>query len=149
VRKAGESWFRRWNVWLFQPQAAVSFAALAIAAVVGYQNVELKSQLQPQVLRSITLQPASRGDVTTIQREAGSGFVLLEADVPGASGRLLWSLRSADGKFTRTGAGNAPDAGLSFKVLVPANELTASDYHFQVRSDSGREWLFRFRADAR
>jgi anti-sigma factor RsiW len=148
-RQSAGGWFRRWQAWLFQPQTAVTFAALAIAAVTSYQNVQLKSQLEPQALRSITLQPASRGDAATIDARAAGNFVLLEADLPGASGKLIWSLRSADGKLASTGTGVAPDAGLLFRVLVPAKQLTAPAYHLQVRSDSGREWLFRFRADAR
>jgi hypothetical protein len=149
LRQTGEKWFRRWHAWLFQPQAAVAFAALALAAVTEYQNVQLKSLLQPQVLRSVTLQPASRGETATIHSEPAGGFVLLEADLPGASGKLNWTLRSAGGELTSAGTGMAPEAGLLFKVLVPSEQLTASDYRFEVRSDSGREWLFRFRAAAR
>ena len=63
-----------WHALLFQPQMAVSFATLALAVLVGYQNVQLRSQLQPQALSSITLQPASRGDVAAIQPAAAGAF---------------------------------------------------------------------------
>jgi anti-sigma factor RsiW len=142
-------WFQSWRTSWFGPQAAVAFAAVTMAVVTGYQNVQLRSQLQPQVLQSVTLQPASRGQIASISPQTAGAFVLIEADVPGASGNLTWTVRADDGKIAATGTGAAPEAGLSLKVLVPAKTLPASDYSFDVRSDSGKEWLFRFRAGAR
>ena len=47
-------------------------------------------------------------------------FLLLEADLPAASGNLTWLLRTVDGRTAMEGTAPAPELGLSFKLLVPA-----------------------------
>lgn len=142
------SWLMLMRQWFQGPQTAVSVAALAVAAITGYQNLQLRNQLAPQVLPSVVLQPATRGEMPQVP--AGKGqFVLLEVDLPGASGNVAWSVEEPGGKVIMQGTGLAPEPGLSFKVLVPGTSLSAAQYILSVRSATGKEWLFRFRTAAR
>jgi hypothetical protein len=140
-----QSWWSRRQPLGVQPALAGALAALCLTAVVGYQNLELRNQLRPQSVQSVFLAPATRGELPLVRSQATGPFVLLEADLPTASGKLTWSVRSGDGKVALDGAGPAPEPGLSFKVLLPADKLQAGEYALTVRSDSGNEWLFRFR----
>jgi hypothetical protein len=141
---------RLWDWWL-RPQAALAgaCAALAVAGVTGYQNLQMRALMQAQSVVSIALQPATRGDLPVVRSNSAGTFVLLEADVPGASGNLTWNLRPNGGDRVLDGTAPAPEPGLSFKLLLPSAALQAPDYTLSVRSGSGREWLFRFRTAAR
>ena len=141
-------WRQRFSDWWWNPQAIIVLAAVALAAATTWQNVQLQARLKPQVLRSVTLQPASRGQTASLHSAAASGFILLEADLPGASGILTWTVRSSDGKHTAAGHASAPDPGMSWKILLPTGDLPPSTYTLAVRSDSGREWTFTFHAAA-
>ena len=77
---------------------------------------------------------------------AAGPFVLLEADLPGASGELTWTVRGSDGGSAATGSAAAPEAGLLLKILLPRTCLPAGESTLTVRSDAGTEWVFRFRA---
>jgi hypothetical protein len=142
-------WVQRWRAWFLCPQAAAAFAGVALAVVTGVQNLQLRALLQPQILRSVALQPATRGEIQGLPSSAGDAFVLLEADLPGASGNLTWSVRSAEGETALHGAGPAPEPGLSFKILLPAARIQPGEHTVRVTSDAGKEWLFRFRSGAR
>jgi len=135
-----------WASWL-RPQAVFSgaLAALAVAVVTSYQNVQLRTQLRPQVVHSVLLQPVTRGEFPAASSASEAGLIVLEADLPAASGELSWSLRASDGNVAVHGTGPAPEPGLSFKVMIPATQLKATDYTLTVRSDTGKEWVFPFR----
>lgn len=137
----------KWFAWWIRPQAAFAgaLAAVAIAVVSSYQNVQLRNQLHPQAIHSVLLQPATRGDMPTVGSTNIGTFVLLEADLPAASGTLTWRLQASDGRVAAEGTGPAPEAGLSFKVLVPGARLNATEYKLIVRSEVGKEWIFPFR----
>jgi hypothetical protein len=144
-------WLQRLRAWFLCPQSAVAFAGLALAAVTGVQNLQMRALLQPQILRSVALQPATRGNIQGLSSAADGAFVLLEADLPGAGGNVTWSVRTAQGETAMNGAGQAPDPGLSFKILVPAARLDPGEYTLAVRSDTCRvphdcNWHFRFRS---
>jgi len=151
VKKSRSSWTPEWLNWWIRPQPALvgALAAFSLAGVIGYQNVQLKNQLRPQMVQSIILLPATRGELPTVHTTAAGQFVLLEADVPSASGNLTWELRSSSSKLVAEGRGPAPDPGLSFKVMLPTEQIPADEYRLIVRSDAGREWLFKFRAGPR
>lgn len=145
------SWIPQWLSWWVGPQPALAgaLAAFCLAGVTGYQNAQLKNQLRPQMVQSIILLPATRGELPTVHTTASGQFVLLEADVPSASGNLTWELHSSSSKLVAGGRGPAPDPGLSFKVMLPTAQIAADEYKLVVRSDAGREWLFKFRAGPR
>ncbi len=136
---------RRVVTWL-QPSAAA--AAILLAVFFGYQNVQLRSQLQPVALHSVVLQPATRSDASLPTVQSGGPFALLEADLPGASGNLSWSLSMGAGDAVMNGSAQAPEPGLLFKVLLPSSELPPADYLLTVQSDAGKTWRFRFRTAA-
>jgi hypothetical protein len=137
----------KWFAWWVRPQAAFAgaLAATVIAVVTSYQNVQLRDQLHPQAIHSVLLQPATRGEIPALSSSNVGTFVLLEADLPAASGTLTWSLQANDGRIAAEGTGPAPEAGLSFKVLVPGARLGATEYKLVVRSEVGKEWVFPFR----
>jgi hypothetical protein len=128
---------------------ASAVAALAVAGVTGYQNLQMRALLHAQSIVSVALQPATRGELPLVRSHPAGSFVLLEADVPRASGRLTWSLRPKDTGDILEGTATAPEPGLSFKLLVPSADLRAPEYTLLVRSDAGTEWQFRFRNAAR
>ncbi len=143
---AGTRIGRLWSLGWLRPQLAFA-AALGMGALVliaGYQNLQLRSQLRPQSLSSILLRPETRGEVGNVQPLAGGQFVLLEADLPAASGKLTWLLRAVDSGDVIEGTAPAPELGLSFKLLVPAEQLRAGHYILFVRSETRDEWTFRF-----
>jgi anti-sigma factor RsiW len=144
----GRRWLSILQMNWLHPQTAVALAALSLAAVTGYQYARLRVQLQPQALQSVTLQPTTRGEVPHVSGVSGP-FVLLEADLPGASGDVDWAVEAPDGTRILNGTAKAPQPGLLFKILVPSASVPAAQYAFRVRSDSGKEWMFRFRTDTR
>jgi putative zinc finger protein len=140
-----------WQGWWRRPQLGVAgaLAAVAFAAVLGYQNAQLRTQLQPQTVESLVLRPTTRGEAQTLPSRQVGPFVLLEADLPSASGRLTWNVRSENGKAVLEGAGPAPQPGSSWKLLVPAAQIPDGHHMLTVRSNSGDEWLFRFQTGPR
>ena len=148
-KQAGRWLPKLWPWWL-RPQAAMAgaLAAIAVAAITGYQNLQMRGLLRAQAVQSVALQPATRGDVPTIRANPLGAFILVEADLPGASGNLTWSLRADGAERVLDGKATAPEPGLSFKLLLPAAVLEAPEYTLAVRSDAGKEWLFRFRTRA-
>lgn len=151
ARSPAPSWMESLRAWWLRPQAlaAGALALVCITAVTSYQNVQLKHQLRPQVVPSLLLQPATRGELPALQLNQSAPFVLLETDLPGASGNLVWQLHTSEGSAVLTGMGAAPQPGLSFKVLLPVSDLREGEYGLTVRSDAGREWQFRFRTGPR
>lgn len=147
---AGSRLRRLWSGWLRPQMAAAGALALALFTVItGYQNVQLRNQLRPQSVQSILLRPETRGEMVYVRSQPAGRFLMLEADLPGASGNLAWSLRTGDGRTVMEGVGPVPEPGLSFKLLVPAAQLHTGDYTLLVRSDAGKEWIFRFQTGAR
>src|SRR4051812_38772594 len=54
VEKTRSSWTPEWLNWWIRPQPALvgALAAFCLAGVIGYQNVQLKNQLRPQMVQS-------------------------------------------------------------------------------------------------
>ena len=137
-----KTWFQRLlnpvSVSWLQPNYA--WGALAAVLMVttitgGLRVVELNRQLQPQAITSFVLRPETRGDITAIAPQQLGPFVLLEADVPGASGELAWELRSSQTQaVVFAGTALAPPPGASFKVLLPSSKLGAGEYVFSINS---------------
>src|SRR5688500_5415739 len=92
---------------------ATACALVALAAFSGFQAIQLRSQSRPQALTAFLLRPGSRGEVTAIGTRNIGPFVLLEADLPGASGELLWDLRQASGSQIEEGRASSGPSGSS------------------------------------
>lgn len=151
VLQSRRNWLEQIKAWWARPQGAFvgALAALAIAGVVSYQNVQLKNRLQPQSVQSILLAPATRGSLPVLNLQSVGSFVLLEADLPAASGDLTWTVRAKGGQTSVDGAGRSPEPGLTFKVLIPAAQLRSGEYTLTVRSGHGKEWQFEFQTGGR
>lgn len=144
------SWRDRWAMLWFQPSMA--FAAIAALAVTtsftSWQYLQLRKATEPQMVASIMLRPETRGATATVNVSRTGSFLLLEADLPGATGDLHWQVISeATSKVIAEDPGQAPEAGSSFKVLLPKETLDAGNYKLAVRTaDGSKSWIFRFNA---
>jgi len=146
-RESANSWFGRLCSRWLRPEVAVAGAVvmLAITVITGYQNVQLKNRFRPQSVSSILLRPETRGEISAVEPQHTGQFIVLESDLPGAYGNLTWLVRAADGRIAMEGESSAPELGLSFKLLVPADQLHPGAYTLCVRSATGNEWTFRFK----
>ena len=146
----GRSWTEKWNLWWFRPGLAFATigALAATASFTSWQNLQLRQQVGPQSVASVMLRPETRGEASQVDVSHAGSFILLEADLPGASGDLTWQVQdSRDSRKVGEGAGIAPQAGASFKVLLPASAMEVGTYRLTVRSADGTKiWTFPFRS---
>lgn len=152
-QRSARRWLPRWifpgagvDVW---GRLAWAGAFVVLLGVAGYQNLELRRMGRPQALASILVHPESRGEATAVPVERIGSFWLLEADLPGSSGKVQWDLRKTDSKeIVVQDAATAPPPGESFKVLLPSSLLAPAEYTLTVRpvtSPPEKTWLFRFK----
>jgi hypothetical protein len=142
------SWREKWTLSWFTP--GVAFAAIATlattASLTSWQYMQLRGSGEPQTVASIMLRPETRGEVAKVDVSQAGDFQLLEADLPGATGDLKWQLQpEGSTESMAEGSGAAPQAGASFKILVPSHMVQRGTYRVVVRSADGvRTWTFRF-----
>jgi anti-sigma factor RsiW len=126
-------------------------AVAALASFVSYEATSRRNGPAPQAIAGFMLRPETRGAETVIPARSGDGLVLLEADVPAASGQLSWDLRQAGSNapmFASSAA--APGPGASLKLLIPASKLAPGEYVLSVRpADAPQPTSYRFRVSAR
>jgi len=148
-RRSSRGWFEAWRLPASLIPGRLAWSgALAAALIFGsYQTIRLQNTVRPQAIASVFIHPESRGELITVPVERLGAFLLLEADLPEASGKLQWDLQKADSKqLIVQDAAAAPPPGESFKVLLPSSFLAPAEYHLTVRTlSSGKTWLFRFR----
>jgi hypothetical protein len=144
------SWTEKWTLWWFRPGLAFATigALAATASFTSWQNLQLRQQVGPQSVSSVMLRPETRGVASQVDVSQTGTFILLEADLPGASGRLTWQVQDTrDSHKVGEGSGAAPEAGASFKVLLPSSSMDAGTYRLTVRSSDGTKiWTFPFRS---
>ena len=136
---------RRWLAGLRLPVAVPSFAALALAAFVGYQNMVVIPQLEtPQSMASpVILDGETRAAVLPKATEgAPLRFqMVLGRTVPspaGTSDRVLVDLMDAAGKIVRSGSVEAPGISSPLDVYFPGR-LKPGRYTLLARSDRGSD----------
>jgi len=131
-----------WKAW-WAPSFAPACAALALAFVVGYQQLVvirgMRTQLAevtgPQPLASFTLHSVSRGAAPSIAVPVDAHFFELHFDVAveSASG---YSCALLDGtgavKFTQHLSQPRPEAGGALNLLIARSGLPAGDYTLVV-----------------
>jgi hypothetical protein len=151
IQQSAEGWLASLRLWWTRPALAwgAAGALLLVAGVMGWQLVALRSQMRPQILASVMLRPETRGEVSAISPQQLGPFLLLEADVPGATGQLAWELRKAGSSaIEMQGSGAAPQPGATFKLLAPAATLSPSEYQLTIRpaagAPAGGPWVYRF-----
>jgi hypothetical protein len=140
-----------WPRWL-QPLIAVPvFAALALALVVGYQNLvtipHLKSDSAAsiQVLNSFSLAAAdSRGALLRIAVHRGESFALTFDIPPGKNfPEYLCQLRDASGGVLRQISVTAEQANKSVELSIPAGMMLPGAYSIAIAGDADKSAQFR------
>jgi hypothetical protein len=122
-----------WSSWFRMPVLVPTFAALALAFVVGYQNLAVLPDLEaPRSMGpAITLDGLTRSSVPTIQPGAPLRFVTAVENA--GSGKLYVELADPSGSTVRAGIVAAPAPGNPLDVYFPG-KLAAGRYHLVVRS---------------
>ena len=150
-QRSSWGWLEGWRLpeWLLPGRLAWSGALAAALIFGGYQTLQLRNTVRPQAIASVVVYPESRGAATAVPVEKLGAFLLLEADLPGASGKVQWELRKSDAKQVIVqDAAPAPPPGESFKVLLPSSFLAPAEYTLTVRPvtvSPEKSWLFRFK----
>jgi hypothetical protein len=113
------------------PKIMLPWAAAAVLLLaVGYQSLVVMPHLRglsaTQALATITLRPASRGEVPVVPLEPGSGFVPLALEINADAGvdRLAYAVQDERGATLASGETPRPMPGTSLLLLVPARDLT-------------------------
>jgi hypothetical protein len=139
ARESRRTWMDPWRAFWTRPAygAALACALLVLSGIGGYQAITLRKQMNPQVVAAFMLRPESRGEETLIDVTKLGAFLLLEADVPTATGDLNWEVRRSDSASSLMGGAAAvPAPGATFKLLVPASKLQPSQYVLAIRTGS-------------
>jgi hypothetical protein len=125
-----------WLVWLKPQFAAPALAVLLL--LVGLQSLriipDLRRQLEeagaPQVVTSVVLRRAVRGDSTKLAAPAGA-TVALTLDLPEPPAKatpLQFIIESADGKEALRVSGIAPEPGTSVNLIIPHLDFPSGTY---------------------
>jgi len=130
-----------WSSWFRMPVLVPTFAALAMAVVVGYQNLAILPDLEAprSMVSAVILDGRTRGDVPSIH--AGQPLRFVTAVEGAAPGRLFVELADRGGSAIRTGEVTAPSAG-PLDVYFPGT-LAAGRYQLVVRAGKGGQELAR------
>jgi hypothetical protein len=131
-----------WFSWLKPPVLVPTFAAFALLAVVGYQNLAVLPDLEaPRSMGSPTiLDGRTRGDAPSLR--AGDPLRFVTAVEPGAPSRLYVELTDSSGSAVRRGEVAAPAGDHPLDVYFPG-KLTEGRYQLIVRESKGGRELAR------
>lgn len=131
-----------WLSWLRPPVLIPTFAAVLLAAVVGYQNTVVVPDLKaPRSMASaVILDGVTRGDVPTLRAGDPLRFVM-SVDGPSAP-RLYIEIEDAAGGRVRAGEVAAPPPNRPLDVFFPGS-LAAGRYQLVARDAAGGKELAR------
>jgi anti-sigma factor RsiW len=131
-----------WFSWFRMPVLVPTFAAIALAVVVGYQNLAVLPDLEaPRSMASaVILDGRTRGDVPTIA--SGQPLRFLTAVEGAVPSRLFVELADRDGSAVRHGEVAAPPTGRPLDVYFPGT-LSTGRYQLIVRAGKGGQELAR------
>jgi len=131
-----------WFSWFRMPVLVPTFAAVAMAVVVGYQNLAVLPDLEaPRSMASaVILDGRTRGDVPAIA--SGQPLRFLTAVEGAVPARLFVELADRDGSVVRQGEIAAPPAGRPLDVYFPGT-LSTGRYQVIVRAGKGGQELAR------
>ena len=130
-----------WLSWL-RPQVMVpTFAALALAVVVGYQNTVVMPDLKaPRSMgTAVILDGQTRGAATLHGHDPLRFLTAVEGDT---GGQVYVEVTSAPGTVVRKGEVAAPAPNRPLDVYFPG-ALSAGHYHLVVRATPGGRELSR------
>jgi hypothetical protein len=124
------------------PALVPTFAAVAMAVVIGYQNLAVLPDLEaPRSMASaVILDGRTRGDVPAIH--AGEPLRFLTAVEGALPARLFVELADRDGAAVRHGEIAAPPPGRPLDVYFPGT-LATGRYQLIVRAGKGGQELAR------
>ena len=131
-----------WFSWFRMPVLVPTFAALAMAVVVGYQNLAVLPDLEaPRSMgAAIILDGQTRASGPTLH--AGDPLRFLTAVEADPARALYVELTSTPGKVVRKGEVAAPGPNRPLDVYFPG-ALAAGRYHLVVRDRPGGRELSR------
>ena len=150
--KQTSKWRQYFGAWTLPRFALAVPCVLLIAAIVtGWQVVRMRQLMEPRSIASLVLRPETRGETAAVNVQQLGPYLLLECDLPGAEGKVNWAL-SQSAKILHRGEAVAPDAGASFKLLLPSSSLSPGDYTLNIQPAAGasadatsRSWTYRFK----
>jgi hypothetical protein len=131
-----------WFSWLKLPALVPTFAAFALLAVVGYQNLAVLPDLEaPRSMGSPTiLDGRTRGDAPSLR--AGEPLRFLTAVESTAALRLYAEVTDASGSAARHGEVAAPGGEHPLDVYFPG-KLAEGRYQLVIRETKGGRELAR------
>ena len=131
-----------WSSWFRIPSMVPTFAALALAVVVGYQNLAVLPDLEaPRSMASgVILDGRTRGDIPSLKFGDPLRF-LTAVEGPVAPG-LFVEIANPSGSAVRSGEVSAPAPGRPLDVYFPGT-LATGRYQLVVRAGKGGQELAR------
>jgi hypothetical protein len=131
-----------WFSWFRMPALVPTFAAAAMAVVIGYQNLAVLPDLEaPRSMTSAAiLDGRTRGDVPVVH--AGEPLRFLTAVEGAVPAHVFVELADRDGSAVRHGEIAAPPAGRPIDVYFPGT-LATGRYQLIVRAGKGGQELAR------
>lgn len=136
--------FAGWRDW-FRPMTFIpACAAVALACIVGYQNmVSIPGMLQPQVLETTPFVPATRGasqQVAVVR--SGAAFFAASFEVVAPSAFPMYSCEfQGEGQHTvaTIDCGKHSTAEFTLSLLLPAARFPAGGYTMILRPASNQQ----------
>ena len=127
-----------WRDWFRPLNFVPAFAALALAVVVGYQNlVSIPGMLQPQVLDTTPMVAATRGvnsQIAFIKPGAALFAVSFEVFSPAVyAGYVCEFLPEGGGAVTAVDCGKRSTAEFTLSLLLPAAKFHPGGYTMVLR----------------
>lgn len=131
-----------WLSWLKVPVLVPTFAALALLAVVGYQNLGVMPDLEAprSISAALILDGTTRGDLPELR--VGDALLFKIAPEAAAGGKVYVEVDKASGGKVRGGEVAAPPAGQALSIFFPGS-LGAGRYELVVRENPGGRELAR------
>jgi hypothetical protein len=131
-------WLRRdWVAWSRLPVTVPTFAALALAAIVSYQNAVVIPNLRSPLSVALPLifDGETRSSVPHQSEEMPLHFQML-LSAPTDSARVALQVIGANGRMVRSGFVESPGLNRLLDVYFPGT-LNAGHYTLIVRTDQG------------
>ena len=133
-----------WREWFRPVVWAPTFAAAALAVVVGYQNfVSIPAMVQPQVFESKPISAATRGAATanTVTVKAGAAILPLSFEVfsPQVYPAYVCEFSAAGKTVTTIDCGNHTTAEFTLNLLIPSAKFPPGEYTMILRPAADKQ----------
>ena len=129
-----------WLNWLRPASLIPAFAALALAVVVGYQNlVSIPGLTRPQVLETVPIASTARdsGPIVAIDRKLPMFNLSFDVDSPQAYPAYICDFQNEDkGSVLSVDSGPRKVAAFNLELLLPARQFPPGRYVMILRPAS-------------